>query len=616
MNTPTPQTDAPNSAAPKSNRGRRLGLLSLARLGLVGGLVYGVYWFINARHFETTDDAYVNGDVVQVSSQQPGTVLAVHVDDTQTVAAGTAVVELDPADADVAMSNAEAELARSVRQVRGLFAQGAQLSAQIDQRESALRTAESDLKRRQGLLDDGAISGEELSHARDNVISMRAAVAAAREQLAQTFAQTQGTRIDNHPQVLAAAAAVRNAALAVRRTKLVAPVGGVIAKRSVEVGQRIAPGTPLLAVVPLDDVWIDANFKEVQLSHMHTGQPVIVRADLYGSDVEFHGRLVGVGAGSACRCAYCSIRRSSNPIRCVLDSRRTCAWTFARALRRGRRAWYATRRSRCRPASLMIRPSTPSSRGSLRKTPASSRARRRERRHGEHPAASKQRRSGPHCAGPGARYFHAGTGHQHRQRLDSDHCRGPRRQLGPGHLGHHLICRVERCVGAADRLAHAALRRGAHVCAVGPRLYRDLITVRPVLEPALAYCFPRAAGRRLGAHDSRQPGAAAQYLRAGQARHRAGHLVHHRAGGAERRAGARRLHFRQLQLALDLLHQRSGGRVLRLRLLALSALAGDSDTQTTHRRRRHRPAGGLGRSAADHARQGQGSRLVSVHADL
>src|ERR1039458_6265910 len=328
MNTPTPQTAAPNSAAPKSNGGRRLGLLILASLVLLGGLVYGVYWFINARHFETTDDAYVNGDVVQVSSQQPGTVLAVHVDDTQTVAAGTALVELDPADADVAMSNAEAELARSVRQVRGLFAQGAQLSAQIDQRESALRTAESDLKRRQGLLDDGAISGEELSHARDNVISMRAAVAAAREQLAQTFAQTQGTRIDNHPQVLAAAAAGRNAALAVRRTKLVAPVGGVIAKRSVEVGQRIAPGTPLLAVVPLDDVWIDANFKEVQLSHMRTGQPVIVRADLYGSEVEFHGRLVGVGAGSGSAFALLPAQNASGnwikivqrvPVRILLD---------------------------------------------------------------------------------------------------------------------------------------------------------------------------------------------------------------------------------------------------------------------------------------------------------
>jgi membrane fusion protein, multidrug efflux system len=323
MNTPTP-TPMPHP----HNGARRLWLLILTAVVLLGALGYGLYWFTYARYFETTDDAYVNGDVVQVSSQEPGTVLAVHVDDTQSVAVGAPLVDLDPADAEVAMANAEAELARSVRQVRGLFAQGAQLRAQIDQRESALRTAESDLQRRQGLLADGAISGEELSHARDNVIAMRAAVAAAREQLAQTFAQTQGTRIDNHPQVLAAAAAVRNAALAVHRTKLIAPVGGVVAKRTVEVGQRIAPGTPLLAVVPLDDLWIDANFKEVQLSRMHTGEPVTVRADLYGGAVEFHGRLVGLGAGSGSAFALLPAQNASGnwikivqrvPVRILLD---------------------------------------------------------------------------------------------------------------------------------------------------------------------------------------------------------------------------------------------------------------------------------------------------------
>jgi len=333
MNTPNPNdTSAANSQAPQRpaahNGARRLGLLILVIVVVLAGIVYGVYWFINARHFESTDDAYVNGDVVQISSEQPGTVMAVHVDDTQTVAAGAPLVDLDPADADVAMANAEAELARTVRQVRGLFAQGAQLRAQIDQRETALRTAESDLQRRQGLLADGAISGEELSHAGDTVTATRAAVAAAREQLAQTDAQTQGTRIDSHPQVLAAAAAVRSAALAQHRTRLVAPLAGVIAKRSVQVGQRIAPGTPLLAVVPLDDVWIDANFKEVQLAHMRIGQPVSVRADLYGNDVEFHGRLVGVGAGSGSAFALLPAQNASGnwikivqrvPVRILLD---------------------------------------------------------------------------------------------------------------------------------------------------------------------------------------------------------------------------------------------------------------------------------------------------------
>ena len=323
MNTPTPQP-----TTPAHNGARRLWLLLLSVVVLLAAAAYGLYWFGPARYFESTDDAYVNGDVVQVSSQEPGTVLAVHVDDTQTVTAGAPLVELDPADAKVAIANAEAELARSVRQVRGLFAQGGQLRAQIEQRQSALRTAESDLQRRQGLLADGAISGEELSHAQDTVVAERAAVAAAREQLAQTFAQTQGTRIDDHPQVLAAAAAVRNAALALRRTRLVAPVSGVIAKRSVQVGQRIAPGTPLLAVVPLDDLWIDANFKEVQLAHMRSGQPVSVRADLYGNAVEFHGRLVGLGAGSGSAFALLPAQNASGnwikivqrvPVRILLD---------------------------------------------------------------------------------------------------------------------------------------------------------------------------------------------------------------------------------------------------------------------------------------------------------
>src|SRR6202042_1169184 len=194
--------------------------------------------------------------------------------------------------------NAEADLARAVRQVRGLFAQGKELHAQIDQREQAARTAEDDLKRRSGLIEDGAISAEELSHARDAVTSSRANVAAARQQLGQTVAQIDGTTIADHPQVLAAEAAVRNAALALHRSELTSPVSGVIAKRSVQVGQRVAAGTPLLAVVPLENGWGDANFKEVQLERMRAGQPVTVRTDLYGHQVTYHGHVAGIAAGS------------------------------------------------------------------------------------------------------------------------------------------------------------------------------------------------------------------------------------------------------------------------------------------------------------------------------
>jgi membrane fusion protein (multidrug efflux system) len=304
--------------------------LALGTVVVLGALGYGAYWFVDARYYESTDDAYVDGDVVQVTSEVPGTVLSLKADDTQLVIAGQPLLELDPADAKIAVANAEADLARAVRQVRGLFAQSKELRAQIDQREQAERTADEDLRRRGGLIADGAISAEELSHARDAVTTTRANVAAAREQLGQTIAQIDGTTIADHPQVLAAAAAVRNAELALHRTELTSPVSGVIAKRSVEVGQRVAAGTPLLAVVPLEDVWVDANFKEVQLQRMRAGQPVSVRTDLYGGSVTYHGRVVGIAAGSGSAFALLPAQNASGnwikivqrvPVRILLDPR-------------------------------------------------------------------------------------------------------------------------------------------------------------------------------------------------------------------------------------------------------------------------------------------------------
>jgi membrane fusion protein (multidrug efflux system) len=321
--TPEPQT----SMSPQ--RARHVGLWALGAVVALAAVGYGAYWFVDGRFYESTDDAYVNGDVVQVTSEVPGTVLSLKVDDTQRVNAGQPLLQLDPADASIAVANAEADLARAVRQVRGLFAQSKELRAQIEQREQAERTADEDLKRRGGLIADGAISAEELSHARDAVTTSRANVAAARQQLDQTIAQIDGTTIADHPQVLAAAAAVRNAELALHRTELTSPVSGIVAKRSVEVGQRVAAGTPLMAVVPLEDVWIDANFKEVQLQRMRAGQPVTVRTDLYGHSVTYHGRLVGISAGSGSAFALLPSQNASGnwikivqrvPVRILLDA--------------------------------------------------------------------------------------------------------------------------------------------------------------------------------------------------------------------------------------------------------------------------------------------------------
>jgi len=277
---------------------RRRGLLILAAVVVVGVIAYAAYWLFDARYYESTDDAYVVSDIVLITGEVPGTVLGVRVDDTQTVDRNQPVVELDPADARIAVAAAAANLARAVRQVRGLYAQADQLRAQISERETAVQQAQDDLARRQGLLDDGAISSEELAHARDTMARVKAARDGAQQQLDATAAQVEGTTIATHPDVLAVVAKYRDAALALRRTTIVAPVGGVIAKRSVQVGQRIAAGAPLMAIVPLDDVWIDANFTEGQLKDVRVGQPVRVQADLYGSDADYRGTVVGLSAGS------------------------------------------------------------------------------------------------------------------------------------------------------------------------------------------------------------------------------------------------------------------------------------------------------------------------------
>ncbi|KAE8756278.1 HlyD family efflux transporter periplasmic adaptor subunit [Paraburkholderia madseniana] len=265
---------------------------------LIAAVAYGLYYFLDARFHEDTDDAYVNGNVVQITPQVTGTVVAVNADDTQTVKAGDPLVVLDPADARVALEQAEANLAQTVRQVRGLFADDNQYQAQVAQRQSDLSRAQDDLKRRLTVAQTGAVSAEEISHARDAVKSAQASVDAAQQQLASNRALTANTTIANHPNVQAAAAKVRDAYLANARNNLPAPVTGYVAKRSVQVGQRVSPGTPLMAIVPLGGVWVDANFKEVQLKHMRIGQPVELTADVYGSSVVYHGKVVGFSAGT------------------------------------------------------------------------------------------------------------------------------------------------------------------------------------------------------------------------------------------------------------------------------------------------------------------------------
>jgi membrane fusion protein (multidrug efflux system) len=325
---PAPAAASPPSTAPPAAGTRRRNLKVLAAVVAVCAVGYASYWYLYARHFESTDDCYVNGDVVQITTEIPGTVIQLHADDTQSVARGQALLELDPADAEVAASNAEANLGRAVRAVRALFAQADQLRAEIRDREVQLRQAEQDHERRTGLLSAGAISSEELQHTQDRITEVRASLTAARQQLNETTAQIDRTTVPTHPQVLAAVAAVRDSWLALRRTRVTAPVAGVIAQRSVQVGQRVAAGTPLMGVVPLAAVWVDANFKEVQLRDMRVGQPVTLRADMYGGKVLYHGKLVGLSAGSGTAFALLPAQNASGnwikivqrlPVRIELD---------------------------------------------------------------------------------------------------------------------------------------------------------------------------------------------------------------------------------------------------------------------------------------------------------
>src|SRR4051812_37075382 len=289
-----------NVEAPQDDRKRRRKKLMVSVIGAFAavGIAYGTYWAFFKSDTQGTDDAYVNGNVVQITPQIGGTVVAIEADDTDFVQAGKTLVRLDTADAKVALEQAESALAKTVREVRNLYATSGQLQATVRQRESDLSRAQEDMKRRERLAGAGAVSGEELQHARDALRAAEAGLSAAKQQLSAQQALVDNTNVENHPDVKNAAARVHEAYLAYARTSLPAPVSGYVAKRSVQLGQHVSAGTPLMAVVPLDQVWVDANFKEGQLKNMRAGQPVTLNADLYGGKVKYHGKVVGFGAGT------------------------------------------------------------------------------------------------------------------------------------------------------------------------------------------------------------------------------------------------------------------------------------------------------------------------------
>lgn len=279
-------------------RGRRRGLMILAAVAVIAFAVWAVFHFLLAKPEEETDDAYVAGDVVAITARDPGQIIAIHADNTQTVRMGQPLLDLDPATVEVNLAAAAADLARAVRSTRADFSKVGASGAAVIQAQAELARAQDDLKRRRGAAAEGAVSGEELSHAQDAVKVAAATLNLARSQQQQSQSAVQGTNVDTNPAVLAAIAAYRRAAITRSHMHIVAPIDGVVAQRTVQLGQQVAAGTPLMAVVPLDRVWVDANFRETQLKDLRIGQPATVTADMYGGDIVYHGRVIGVGAGS------------------------------------------------------------------------------------------------------------------------------------------------------------------------------------------------------------------------------------------------------------------------------------------------------------------------------
>jgi membrane fusion protein (multidrug efflux system) len=322
-------TTAPETTAAPANNKKRVRVLAGITLAFIAaGAAYAVYYEAVLSKQQETDNAYVGGNLVTLSSQVAGNVAEISADETQLVKAGAQIVKLDPADAEVALELAQARLGAAVRQERQRYADVGQFDAAVTQRKLALKNAQDDLARRAPLAADHTVSGEDVEHARQAVANAQAAIEVALKQSEAAHAGVAGVAPAEHPAVQAARADYMQAWLAARRNAIVAPVSGYVAKRSVQVGAHITPGMPLLSIVPLDQLWVDANFKESELRDIRIGQPAMVEADLYGSKVEYHGKVLGLSAGTGSAFSVLPAQNASGnwikvvqrvPVRIALD---------------------------------------------------------------------------------------------------------------------------------------------------------------------------------------------------------------------------------------------------------------------------------------------------------
>ena len=323
----TPKNETRPAAAPATNRRP---LLILGTVVLVAAIASTAYYLAFMRGHVTTDDAYVNGNLVRLTPQVGGTVIAINTDETQFVHRGQTLVELDPHDADVALAQAKANLAQTVRDVAQLFAEAARDAAVIETQRVQLSQANEDVARDQPLIAIHGVTQETMQHEQNSIATARAGLRQAEASLQSAQAAIAGTTPETHPRVLQAEAALRTAWLAAARAKVVAPVSGYVVRRAVQLGQQVTPATEMLAIVPVESMWIDANFKENQLSGLRIGQPVNVEVDMYGSHVSYHGRVLGLTPGTGSALAVLPAQNASGnwikivqrlPVRIGLDPR-------------------------------------------------------------------------------------------------------------------------------------------------------------------------------------------------------------------------------------------------------------------------------------------------------
>jgi membrane fusion protein, multidrug efflux system len=317
------------------NGKRRRTLLRIAALFIAIGVLWSLYWLLVLTKRERTDDAYVNGNKIVISAQVPGTVVSVLTDDTQLVQAGQVLVRLDPVDAEISLARSASALAQAVRQVRQETSTAEQYDSLIATRKIELTRAQADLAKREPLLAANAIAPEEVRHARESVDLAKAALTQAVRQASASHALIDGTRLQNNPAVLQAKTAFRDTWIAAQRNAVVAPVTGYVAERSVQLGQHIQAGQALMTVIPLHALWVDANFKEVQLRNLRIGQPAEVRSDLYGGAFIFHGHVTGMSAGTGAAFALLPPQNASGnwikvvqrvPVRIEIDDAELSKW--------------------------------------------------------------------------------------------------------------------------------------------------------------------------------------------------------------------------------------------------------------------------------------------------